>query len=89
MKPRIKPGRLPQRFHDVLSEHRTRLKQVTDGGGLKRMERFYMGVQAELESKLRKLVKAGRGSEMTASQARLLLAQARQGQAQIAQELAG
>ena len=82
-------GRLPSAYHDVLAEHRARLHRVTKGSGLKQMEAFYRSTQAQLESKLRKLVGAGRGDTMTAAQARVLLAQARQGQAQLARAMVG
>ena len=82
-------GRIPAAYHDVLAEHRARLHRVTKGSGLKQMEAFYKSTQAQLESKLRKLVGAGRGDTMTAAQARVLLAQARQGQAQLAHAMVG
>ena len=81
--------RLPPGYRDVLADHRARLARVSEGAGLRNLERLYLRAQGELEVKLRRLTREGRKDVFTATQARGLLAQARQGQLQISQMLAG
>ena len=78
----------PSAFYLSVENHRRRLSRVIEKGGVTRLKKLYSQAQAELGTKLRKQVRAGLGDTFGAHQHRMLLAQLRLGQMQIAGSLA-
>ena len=73
-------------YEEAAREHLASLNRLIDRGGVARLRKLYADAQAQLEKKLAREV--GRGSApFTAHQYRVLLAQVRQGQMQIAGRL--
>jgi len=70
-------------------EHQRRLAKTVNNGAAAKMKRAYDAAQTSLTGKLRKLVGTGKKDTFTAHQQRIVLAQVRQGQAQISARLAG
>lgn len=75
-------------YRKALNVHRQRLVRLAETRSVVRMKQLYDRAQDELESKLRRLM-PGRKDTFTAYQHRVMLAQARQGQAVIARAMAG
>lgn len=73
-------------YSEVSAEHVRRLDRLVERGGVNRLKKLYDQAQADLEKKLTRAI--GRGSApFTIHQYRVLLAQARVGQMQIANRL--
>lgn len=75
-------------YHRTLEVHRQKLAKLAEDRGVTRLKRLYDRAQDELEAKLRRIAPGAR-MEFTAHQHRIMLAQVHQGQAVIAQKMAG
>lgn len=79
----------PAAFTRAVTAHRERLEKVLTAQNTRTMSSLYEEAQGGLLARMRKVVRAGRGDTFTAHQQRVMLVQLRQGQAQIAQRMAG
>ena len=82
------PSISPIRYQAVLDEHRLRLARVVDQRGARAMKRLYDAAAADLVQRLARLA-PGRGQGFDAYHKRLVLAQLRQGQVQLARRMFG
>jgi len=74
-------------YQTALDIQRQLLTKIAEDRSVNKVKSLYDRAQAELEAKLRRI--PGREDTFSAYQQRILLAQTRQGQAQIAQKMAG
>jgi len=79
---------LASEFEKVLKQNRQRLDRLTQGRGVHRLKKLYDNAQAELERKIASTARRG-GKTFTEHTQRLVLAQIKDGQAQIAAHMAG
>lgn len=75
-------------YDKVLAQSRQRLTRFTEGRGVSRLKKLYDEAQATLERKLATTARKG-GRTFTAHTQRIVLAQIKDGQAQIAAKMAG
>jgi hypothetical protein len=75
-------------YRKAMDTHRSRLVRLSGDRGIGQLKSLYESAQDTLESKLRNLP-GGRRTSMSATQHRMLLAQARQGEAVITKKMAG
>lgn len=73
----------------AVASHRNILEKVVKAHGAAKMKRVYDEAQGLVLARIRREVKGGRKDSFTAHQARVMLAQLRQGQAVVAKRLAG
>lgn len=76
-------------YVQVVEEHQARLARLAERRGVGRLKRVYEQSQAEVEAKLKKLVRAGKGNTFTAHNQRMVLAQLTEGQAYVARRMTG
>lgn len=68
-------------FKRMVAEHRERLRKMAQVRGVNHMKGVYEEAAAQVQAKLRKAVRAGKGDTFTAYQQRVVLAQLREGMA--------
>lgn len=83
------PPRAPREFMLAVRTHRNRLERVLTAQAVGRMRRLYDEAQGQVVARLRRLAGTSRKDSFTAHQQRIVLAQLRQGQALVAQRMAG
>lgn len=83
-----KPPKVSRKFLETMATHRRTLDRLLDRRAIRGMEALYNKAQDELNRKLSRLIRTGRGDTMTAFQAAQLRAQVREGQARIAATMA-
>lgn len=81
--------KVPPAFTRAVAAHKERLEKVLTAQNTRSMANLYEEAQGGLLARMRKVVRAGRRDTFTAHQQRVMLVQLRQGQAQIAQRMAG
>lgn len=74
---------------DMLNLHSRQLVRLREAGGVKKMRDSYEKARADLESRLAKLVKQGKGQTFTAHHMRTALVQIRQGLIEFSREMSG
>lgn len=67
-------------YQQVIDEHLSRLERLAEKRGVSKLRRVYQESQAEVEAKLKKLVRGGKKDSFTAHTKRLVLAQLVHGQ---------
>lgn len=76
-------------YHEVMQEHQNRLERIAEKRGVSRLKKIYEESHAEVQSKLQKAIRGGKGQTYTAQEHRIVLAQLTAGQALISQRLTG
>lgn len=82
-------SRAPKAFMQAVNTHRLRLEKVVKAHGAAKMKRVYEEAQGAVLARIRKQVGAGRKDSFTAHQAKVILAQLRQGQGVVAKRMSG
>ncbi len=76
-------------FYSALAEHRRQLDRLANRRALPRMKQLYDEAHDSVARKLHNLLRTGRGDTFTAHQQRIILAQLKVGQRELAGRLAG
>lgn len=73
----------------VIEEHHDRLERIAEKRGVSRLKRVYEDAHAEVEAKLKRLVRSGKGSTYEAHQHRMVLAQVIEGERYVTRRMKG